>query len=172
MGDKEWTQVKRKVRNLEFNYMNGKGSGGDERNESSRGRYRTKVDDVARISTSVYVTNFPESFSAKDLFHSCKQYGHVVDSFIPTKRSKAGKRFGFVRFINVFSVERLVSNLCTIWNDRLKIQANNARYQRSSVNASKPVPKTGADKNITKDGETKRLITRRQGERVCFVSKS
>nr|GEX47024.1 RNA-directed DNA polymerase, eukaryota [Tanacetum cinerariifolium] len=171
MGDKDWTQVKRKVRNLEFNYMNGKGPGGDERNESSRGRYRTKVDDVARISTSVYVTNFPESFSAKDLFHSCKQYGHVVDSFIPTKRSKAGKRFGFVRFINVFSVERLVSNLCSIWNDRLKIQVNIARYQRSSVNVSIPVPKTGADKNITKDGGNGTFDHKEAGNSYIYVLK-
>nr|GEV70847.1 nucleotide-binding alpha-beta plait domain-containing protein [Tanacetum cinerariifolium] len=52
------------------------------------GNYRSKEDDVARISMSIYVTNFSDSFSAKDLFHLCKQYGHVVDSFIPIKRSK------------------------------------------------------------------------------------
>nr|GEY98557.1 RNA-directed DNA polymerase, eukaryota, reverse transcriptase zinc-binding domain protein [Tanacetum cinerariifolium] len=54
---------------------------------------RSKEDDVSRISTSIYVSNFPESFSAKDLFHSCKQYGHVVDTFIQFKSSKEGKRF-------------------------------------------------------------------------------
>nr|GEV64506.1 RNA-directed DNA polymerase, eukaryota [Tanacetum cinerariifolium] len=70
------------------------------------GNYRTKEDDVAKISTSIFVTNFPESFSAKDLFQSCKQYGHVVDTFIPNKRSKGDKRFGFVQFINVFNDER------------------------------------------------------------------
>nr|GFB89970.1 nucleotide-binding alpha-beta plait domain-containing protein [Tanacetum cinerariifolium] len=74
------------------------------------GSYRSKEDDVSRISTSIYVSNFPESFSAKDLFHSCKQYGHVVDTFIPFKRSKDGNRFGFVRFINVFNVERLAES--------------------------------------------------------------
>ncbi|GJR10770.1 nucleotide-binding alpha-beta plait domain-containing protein [Tanacetum coccineum] len=67
------------------------------------GSHRTKEDDVAKISTSIYITNFPETCSAKDLFNTCKQYGHVVDVFIPSKRSKAGKRFGFVRFINVFN---------------------------------------------------------------------
>ncbi|GKE08068.1 nucleotide-binding alpha-beta plait domain-containing protein, partial [Tanacetum coccineum] len=56
------------------------------------GSYRTKEDDVARISTSVYITNFPESVSVKELFHACKQYSHVVDSLIPTKRSKNGKK--------------------------------------------------------------------------------
>ncbi|GJZ88367.1 nucleotide-binding alpha-beta plait domain-containing protein [Tanacetum coccineum] len=54
------------------------------------GSFRSKEDDVSKISTSIFVTNFPDSFSAKDLFHSCKQYGHVVDSFIPTKRTKDG----------------------------------------------------------------------------------
>nr|GEW27517.1 nucleotide-binding alpha-beta plait domain-containing protein [Tanacetum cinerariifolium] len=73
------------------------------------GSYRSKEDDVNRISTSIFVTNFPESFTAKYLFHSCKQCGHVVDSFIPVKRSKEGKRFGFVCFINVFNVERMNS---------------------------------------------------------------
>ncbi|GJR95932.1 nucleotide-binding alpha-beta plait domain-containing protein, partial [Tanacetum coccineum] len=100
------------------------------------GSYRSKEDDVSRISTSIFVTNFPDSFKAKDLFHVCKQYGHVVDSFIPMKRTKEGKRFGFVRFINVFSVERLVSNLCTIWVDRLKLRANIARFNRAPLNRS------------------------------------
>nr|GFA11888.1 nucleotide-binding alpha-beta plait domain-containing protein [Tanacetum cinerariifolium] len=56
------------------------------------GNYRTKEDDVASISTSVYITNFPKSNSAKELFKVCRQYGHVVDSFIPNKKSKTGKR--------------------------------------------------------------------------------
>ncbi|GJT40505.1 nucleotide-binding alpha-beta plait domain-containing protein [Tanacetum coccineum] len=94
------------------------------------GSYRTNEDDAARISTSVYITNFSETLLAKELFQACKQYGHVVDSFIPNKKSKNGKRFGFVRFINVFSEERLVNNLCTVWIDRYKLHANIARFQR------------------------------------------
>nr|GEY79211.1 glucose-methanol-choline oxidoreductase, FAD/NAD(P)-binding domain protein [Tanacetum cinerariifolium] len=100
------------------------------------GSYRSKEDDVSRISTSRFITNFPDSFSAKDLFHSCKQYGHV-DTFIPSKRSKAEKRFGFVRFIIVFNVERLVNNLCTIWVDRFKFHANIARFHRAPLNSNK-----------------------------------
>nr|GEV48047.1 nucleotide-binding alpha-beta plait domain-containing protein [Tanacetum cinerariifolium] len=70
--------------------------------------FHSKENDVSKISTSIFVTNFLENFSAKDLFHSCKVYGHVVDSFIPMKKTNGGKRFGFVRFINVFNVDRLV----------------------------------------------------------------
>nr|GEU92243.1 hypothetical protein [Tanacetum cinerariifolium] len=50
------------------------------------GIFRTKEDEVSKISTSIFVSNFLDSFSSKDLFHACKQYGHVVDSFIPSKR--------------------------------------------------------------------------------------
>nr|GEZ71053.1 RNA-directed DNA polymerase, eukaryota [Tanacetum cinerariifolium] len=57
------------------------------------GSYRTKEDDVYKIFTSVFITNFPESCLAKELFQSCKQYGHVLDTFIPNKRSKTGRRF-------------------------------------------------------------------------------
>ncbi|GKE43743.1 nucleotide-binding alpha-beta plait domain-containing protein [Tanacetum coccineum] len=98
------------------------------------GSFRSKEDDVAKISISIFVSNFPDSVSAKDLFHSCKQYGHVVDSFIPMKRLKDGKRFGFVRFINV---ERLVNNLCTIWLNRCKLHANIARFNRNQKNGNK-----------------------------------
>ncbi|GJT65950.1 RNA-directed DNA polymerase, eukaryota [Tanacetum coccineum] len=98
------------------------------------GSRRSKEDDVNRISISIYVTNFPEFFFAKELFQSCKQYGHVVDSFIPRKRTKEGKRFGFVRFINVFNVDRLVNNLCTIWVGQFKLHANKARFQRATLN--------------------------------------
>ncbi|PWA36503.1 hypothetical protein CTI12_AA599330 [Artemisia annua] len=116
------------------------------------GSYRSKEDDVAKISTSIFVTNFPDSISAKDLFNACKTYGHVVDSFIPTKRAMNGKRFGFVRFINVFNVDRLVGNLCTVWIDRHKFFANVARFKRNSFNGSFDKDKaTGGSKvNITK----------------------
>nr|GEZ99884.1 nucleotide-binding alpha-beta plait domain-containing protein [Tanacetum cinerariifolium] len=117
------------------------------------GSYRSKEDDVSRISTTIYVSNFPESFSAKDLFHSCKQYGHVVDTFIPFKKSKDGKRFGFVSFINVFNAERLVSNLCTIWVDRSKFHADIARFHRAPLNNNKVLTeqKFGYNRNINND---------------------
>ncbi|GKB39564.1 nucleotide-binding alpha-beta plait domain-containing protein [Tanacetum coccineum] len=99
------------------------------------GSFRSKEDDVAKISVSVYITNFPDNCTAKDLFNKCKQYGHVIDAYIPLKKSIAGKRFGFVKFINVFSVERLVSNLCTIWINKHKLHANISRFQRPKVNS-------------------------------------
>nr|GEZ70259.1 RNA-directed DNA polymerase, eukaryota, reverse transcriptase zinc-binding domain protein [Tanacetum cinerariifolium] len=105
------------------------------------GSYRTKEDDVYKISTSVFIMNFPESCSAKELYQSCKQYGRVMDTFIPNKRSKTRRRFGFVRFINVFNEERLVNNLCTVCIDRFKLHANIARFHRTPLNEKKSMPK-------------------------------
>ncbi|GJW81292.1 RNA-directed DNA polymerase, eukaryota [Tanacetum coccineum] len=78
---------------------------------------------------------FPEQkVNAKDLWIACKQYGNVVDAYIPNKRTKAGKRFGFVRFIKIFDVERLVNNLCMVWIGRYRIHANVSRFQRPPTN--------------------------------------
>nr|GEZ79905.1 hypothetical protein [Tanacetum cinerariifolium] len=93
--------------------------------------FRSKEDDVMKIST-MFVTNFPDESTAKELFHACSVYGYVVDSYIPNKRAKNGKRFGFVRFINVFSEERLANNLCTVWMGRHKQIANISRFQRNN----------------------------------------
>ncbi|GJS35283.1 hypothetical protein Tco_0533665 [Tanacetum coccineum] len=42
------------------------------------GSHKSKEDDVSKISTSIFITNFPVTFSAKDLFNACKQYGHKI----------------------------------------------------------------------------------------------
>nr|GEV92867.1 retrovirus-related Pol polyprotein from transposon TNT 1-94 [Tanacetum cinerariifolium] len=54
------------------------------------GSQRSKEDDVQKISTSVFVTNSPDLYGAKDLWNTCKTYGHVVDAYIPNRISKAG----------------------------------------------------------------------------------
>ncbi|GKB46791.1 nucleotide-binding alpha-beta plait domain-containing protein, partial [Tanacetum coccineum] len=81
----------------------------------------------------MFVTNFLDLFNAKDLWNTCKQYGNVVDAYIPNKRSKAGKRFSFVCFIKIFDVEHLVKNLCTVWVGRKKLHANVARFLREPL---------------------------------------
>nr|GEY50572.1 RNA-directed DNA polymerase, eukaryota, reverse transcriptase zinc-binding domain protein [Tanacetum cinerariifolium] len=123
---------------------------------------RTKEDDLAKISTSLFVTNFSDTCSAKDLFNSCKQYGHVVDAYIPLKRSKAGKRFGFVRFINVFSVERLVNNLCTVWIGHHRLHANITRFQIPLVKENKSASLNGGDLNFNSKTNGSTYVYRNQ----------
>ncbi|GJY64794.1 RNA-directed DNA polymerase, eukaryota [Tanacetum coccineum] len=133
MGDEEWKKVSYRKRRVGLNYFDLPSI----QTKPHIGRYRSKEEDLEKISVSVFVTNIPDSCSAKELFIACKQYGHVVDSFIANKKSKAGKRFGFVRFINVFSEERLVTNLGTVWIGRTRLHANLAKFKRPTVGSAK-----------------------------------
>ncbi|GJZ41466.1 RNA-directed DNA polymerase, eukaryota [Tanacetum coccineum] len=99
----------------------------------------SNADHTRLISKSIFITNFPDVTTSKDLWVLCQSYGTVVDVFIPNRMSKAGKRFAFVRFIKVDNVERLVGNLCTLWIGRKHLQANVARFDRDSI-PSKRVP--------------------------------
>nr|GEX16282.1 UvrD-like helicase, ATP-binding domain, P-loop containing nucleoside triphosphate hydrolase [Tanacetum cinerariifolium] len=90
---------------------------------------RSKEDHVMHISKSIFVTNFTDKYEARDLWKICEGYGKVVDVFIPNRKSKAGKRFAFVRFVRVEDIDRLVGNLCTIWICRLHLYANVVHYE-------------------------------------------
>nr|GEZ54607.1 RNA-directed DNA polymerase, eukaryota, reverse transcriptase zinc-binding domain protein [Tanacetum cinerariifolium] len=78
-----------------------------------------------------------------------------VQKISTSVRSKAGKRFGFVHFIKVFDVERLVNNLCMIWVGRHQIHANVARFQKVSMNnSSSQFKKNGEKRNHTHNVST------------------
>ncbi|GJW36815.1 RNA-directed DNA polymerase, eukaryota [Tanacetum coccineum] len=51
---------------------------------------KSMEDLTQRIFKSVFITNFPDHFSARDLWMVCKGYGTVVDVYIPNRKSKAG----------------------------------------------------------------------------------
>nr|GEV19146.1 RNA-directed DNA polymerase, eukaryota, nucleotide-binding alpha-beta plait domain protein [Tanacetum cinerariifolium] len=102
------------------------------------------VFNVKKVSHSIFVTNFPESVTLLDLWRVCGTYGTMVDVFIPVKRSKAGKRFAFVRFIKVINLDRLVKNLCTLWIGNYHLYVNQGLRQPHGsyakvVNATSPM---------------------------------
>ncbi|GKD20433.1 RNA-directed DNA polymerase, eukaryota, reverse transcriptase zinc-binding domain protein [Tanacetum coccineum] len=70
---------------------------------------------LERIATSFFVSNFPDSLDSKGLWNVCKPFGRIVDAFIANKRSKLGKRFGFIRFLGVRHEEEFAKSLSTIW---------------------------------------------------------
>ncbi|GJT16235.1 RNA-directed DNA polymerase, eukaryota [Tanacetum coccineum] len=99
--------------------------------------FRSNADHTRLISKSIFVTNFPDNTSSKDLWKLCQDYGTVVDVYIPNRKSKAGKRFAFVRFIKVENIDRLIGNLCTLWIGRMHLHANVVRFERSPIQASR-----------------------------------
>nr|GEX22109.1 hypothetical protein [Tanacetum cinerariifolium] len=98
------------------------------------GDRRLKEDGIHNISTSIFVTNFPDQTNANELWRFGNQYGNVIDAFIPDRRSKIGKCYGFIRFIQVANVDRLINNLCTIWIGKFKLHVNVARFNRLLLN--------------------------------------
>nr|GEY12885.1 RNA-directed DNA polymerase, eukaryota [Tanacetum cinerariifolium] len=107
---------------------------------------QSNIDQASKILNSVYVSNFPDGCTAKELWNVCNGYGTVVDVFIPAKKSKIGKMFAFVRFIKVHNLNRLIENLNTIWMGRYHLFANPAQFVRPpKVNSFNP--KEGSVKN-------------------------
>nr|GFA51870.1 RNA-directed DNA polymerase, eukaryota, nucleotide-binding alpha-beta plait domain protein [Tanacetum cinerariifolium] len=96
----------------------------------NRNSLQSKADQTVRISKSVFVSNFSDGCTAKDLWKVCNDYGTVVDVFILNTKSKVGKRFAFVRFIKVINLDRLIENLNTIWIGRFHLFANLVRFER------------------------------------------
>ncbi|GKD30186.1 RNA-directed DNA polymerase, eukaryota [Tanacetum coccineum] len=83
-------------------------------------------------------TNFPDYVDAKRLWKECESYGRIVDTFIANKKSRVGKRFGFVRFIGVKNEEELANSLATIWIGSYHLFAVVARFKRKETYAELP----------------------------------
>nr|GEU48499.1 RNA-directed DNA polymerase, eukaryota, reverse transcriptase zinc-binding domain protein [Tanacetum cinerariifolium] len=65
------------------------------------------------------------------LWVECQSYGRIVDAFIANKRSKAVKRFGFVRYLGVKNEEQLARSLASIWIDHVGSSQNKKSYASS-----------------------------------------
>ncbi|GLT99815.1 hypothetical protein SLE2022_172290 [Rubroshorea leprosula] len=72
---------------------------------------------------SFFFYNFPDNWDAKALWHRFQECGRVDDVFVPAKRDKWGKRFGFVRMIGVQDVQQMEGRLNQIWLGSYKLKA-------------------------------------------------
>ncbi|KAK8672485.1 hypothetical protein V6N13_110853 [Hibiscus sabdariffa] len=61
--------------------------------------------------TTLFMENVPATFHWKGLWHTVGRLGNVVDAFIASKRSRSGKRFGFVRFARKSDANRVMVRL-------------------------------------------------------------
>nr|GEU64911.1 putative RNA-directed DNA polymerase, eukaryota, reverse transcriptase zinc-binding domain protein [Tanacetum cinerariifolium] len=119
--------------------------------------WKTVLSDVViRINNLLYCFYFVTALfdvvvADEDLsqFDAC---GSVVDVYIPFKKSKAGKRFAFIRFIKVSNMERLIENLCTIWIGSFHLYASVARFNRDSTKNGSSNTKTQNHKQSSNPG--------------------
>nr|GEY82327.1 RNA-directed DNA polymerase, eukaryota [Tanacetum cinerariifolium] len=90
--------------------------------------------EVEKIASSFYIMNFPDYVDAKRLWVECQSYERIVDAFIENKRSKAGKRLRFVRFLGVKNEEQLARSLASIWIGSHHLFVSIARFNRQEKN--------------------------------------
>lgn len=130
-GD-EWTLVSPRnrgnKRNLQWRNNNQHSHAAARRVDEVQGRKRTGLHYNDGGVVSYYFTNFPGNYSVEALRRMFAEWGKVVDVFIPTKKNKEGKAFGFVRFKEVQYPFELEKRLDQIWIGTYKIRANWTRF--------------------------------------------
>ncbi|GKD07163.1 reverse transcriptase domain, reverse transcriptase zinc-binding domain protein [Tanacetum coccineum] len=93
-------------------------------------------DDLAKISLTVYVSNFPSHLTVRELWNICGKKGTLVDVFIAKRKNKLRQMFAFCRFIKVVDKDTLINSLSNIWIRKLRLHANVARFERNVNNPS------------------------------------
>ncbi|KAK8662178.1 hypothetical protein V6N13_091765 [Hibiscus sabdariffa] len=91
---------------------------------------------------SLFVENLPESLHWKGLWFAFSRHGEVVNVYIARKRSRGGKRFGFVRMENMRDANRAIQRLngFILHGSRLvvKIARDKHGWKRNTACRSQP----------------------------------
>ncbi|KAK9064848.1 hypothetical protein SSX86_016230 [Deinandra increscens subsp. villosa] len=95
--------------------------------------------DLQKVSTSVFITNFPPDTSSQELWKYCDQWGRVSDVYISSRRTKSGRKFGFVRFVGVKDMKNLINNLRTIWIGSCHVFADEVRENFKPRQTARPI---------------------------------
>lgn len=77
-----------------------------------------------------FFTLFPDDHGATEMLRIFSMYGDATEVVIPAKRDKLGRRFGFVRFMEVRDVKLFATKLDNIIIGATKIHANIPRFTR------------------------------------------
>ncbi|KAJ4822701.1 hypothetical protein Tsubulata_044696 [Turnera subulata] len=80
--------------------------------------------------TSTYVENLPDRWIPTDIHLVLSKFGEVIDVYLPVKRAKNGKRFGFVRFKGCHDAKRLLESISSVVADNGNLCAQLARERK------------------------------------------
>ncbi|GJT87225.1 RNA-directed DNA polymerase, eukaryota [Tanacetum coccineum] len=84
---------------------------------------------------------------SKALWNWCKLHGKVVDVYIAKKLSKVGKRFGFIRFIEVEDDLGFTKQLSREWIGSFHIFVSVAKFKRPNTNTTHVVKPNNENKS-------------------------
>lgn len=79
-------------------------------------------------SFTVYVDNLPNSIGIPWFRKFFSNFGYVVNSHLPVKRSRTGNRFGFIRFDNRVEVDHAIARANGLWIGKRSLVVERASY--------------------------------------------
>ncbi|GKV29207.1 hypothetical protein SLEP1_g38153 [Rubroshorea leprosula] len=121
-----------------------------------RNRFAGYSSQFSGWASTFFFYNFPEELEAKFLWNSFQMYGKVVDVYIPSKRDKRGKRYGFVRLTGVKNEIQMERRLNEIWIGSYKMRvkiANDRQRKPASPRKSYAQAVKGQGKRADKASE-------------------
>ncbi|GKC98349.1 RNA-directed DNA polymerase, eukaryota [Tanacetum coccineum] len=121
MGDSDWHVVNRKNSRSVFDRL-----------KPSKIQ-KSNVDELAKFSLSVYVSNFPSHLTVRELWNICGKMGTLVDVYIAKRKNHLGKMFAFFRYNKVSNSKTLIDLLSNVWIEKLRLHANVARFDRNAT---------------------------------------
>lgn len=161
-GDNGWHQVyNNKGKRSGISSGQGKDVHGNDRGVSKNANPNPNMKILNRMSMSFYITNFPHKITSKEIYNRCMEFGVVSDAFVSNRLSKAGKRFGFVRFIKVGNADKLLNDLRSIWFGNFKLFADIEKYGRK-IHKAENSAKQDVDVNENKTPPVK--VTSQNGK--------
>nr|GEV78602.1 RNA-directed DNA polymerase, eukaryota, reverse transcriptase zinc-binding domain protein [Tanacetum cinerariifolium] len=111
--------------------------------------------ELGKVASSFYVSNFPESTNAKELWNTFLPFGRLADAYIPNRRSKGGKRFGFIRFFGVSDAQNFLQSLSNIWIGSFHLFITFAKFQMQNLNGNNSKPYVPNHKHQTNTNPVK-----------------
>lgn len=89
-------------------------------------------------ATTILFTNFPNGWIAEKLWNVFKNYGHIIDVYIPFKRNIRGQRFGFISYAFMDDATNLILSLINkLWIGSYKLRFFIARNSRVVISYQK-----------------------------------
>jgi RNA recognition motif-containing protein len=129
-----------------------------------------------KTTTSFFITNFPEEATTAELWKVFLRYGRIGEVYIPKKRDKKGRRFGFVKFKEVAEVDALSDSLSDVWMGSFKLIVNRSRFARSDKKEERPSsPVEGsvsARKEVQSGGPYRNALLGKAGKEVLEIRAS
>ncbi|KAJ4834677.1 hypothetical protein Tsubulata_023437 [Turnera subulata] len=81
---------------------------------------------------TLYVENLSTAWKPMDVHRILSKYGEVVDVYVPKKRNKERKRFGFVRYRGIRNTHHLLMDVNRVQTEEGVLMANVARERATT----------------------------------------